>query len=318
MPKVSIVTPCHNAGAYLAELIASVQRQTLRDWEQIIVDDGSTDDSAATAARLAAVDSRIRLVRQAQKGVCAARNEGFRHACANSPYIYFLDADDLLQPTMLEEMTCYLDAHPEVGIVSCDYAMIDEKGLSIQKRTAHRYVPTRFWVRTLRDDEPNTPFVSVYAWAPVMESVSIIRRSAYVQSGGWDESLGQCGEGTDLTLALSLSAQVHFYPRELYSYRQHDKQSSCSNRERRHDQMRKIIAKWDRRECLTGQDRAIISRARAFFVHRLYATRLIDEIATTPTLLGKCTLAVKALWHYALSFRRYTPEDMGPSCRKSF
>jgi CDP-glycerol glycerophosphotransferase len=91
---VSVVVPIHNVAPYLAECLDSVRRQTHRELEVIMVDDGSTDNSAEIAEQFAATDSRFRLMRQENGGLSAARNAGVPHA--NGDYLAFLDSDDLL------------------------------------------------------------------------------------------------------------------------------------------------------------------------------------------------------------------------------
>lgn len=99
-PAVSVVTPIWNAAATLAATVASVQAQSLADWEMLLVDDGSTDGSRTLARTLAAADSRIRVLAQdANLGAAAARNCGIR--AARGRFIAFLDADDLWRPEKL-------------------------------------------------------------------------------------------------------------------------------------------------------------------------------------------------------------------------
>jgi len=119
-PRVSVVIPCYRQAQFLPEAIASVVAQTFTDWEIIIVDDGSPDDTAAVAQRLIAAhpDRRIRLIRQENRGLAEARNAGIR--VARAPYILPLDADDMLEPEMLAQTVAALDAHPEVGFVYTD------------------------------------------------------------------------------------------------------------------------------------------------------------------------------------------------------
>jgi glycosyltransferase involved in cell wall biosynthesis len=118
--RVSIVIPCYRQAQFLPEAVASVVAQTFTDWEIIIVDDGSPDDTAAVAQRLIAAhpDRRIRLIRQENRGLAEARNAGIR--VARAPYILPLDADDMLEPEMLAQTVAALDAHPEVGFVYTD------------------------------------------------------------------------------------------------------------------------------------------------------------------------------------------------------
>ncbi len=120
-PTVSVVIPCFNHAEYLPEAVASVAAQTFRDWEIVIVDDGSTDATAETAERLMAAhpDRRIRLIRQPNEGVPGARNNGI--AASTGRYILPLDADDLLLPEMLVKTVALLEAEPAVAIAYTDY-----------------------------------------------------------------------------------------------------------------------------------------------------------------------------------------------------
>ena len=93
MLRFSIVTPLFNKAAYFPATIDSVVSQTFRDWEWIIVDDGSTDGSLALAQGAAARDARIRALTQPSSGPCTARNRGVREA--GGEWLLFLDADDL-------------------------------------------------------------------------------------------------------------------------------------------------------------------------------------------------------------------------------
>ncbi|WP_151720679.1 glycosyltransferase family 2 protein [Gemmobacter serpentinus] len=111
-PLVSVVIPVFNAGETLAATVASVQAQSLMDWEALLVDDGSRDDSAAIMARLAASDPRIRcLSTEGQQGAGPARNAGI--AAARGRFIAFLDADDQWHP---EKLKLQLAAMAETGI----------------------------------------------------------------------------------------------------------------------------------------------------------------------------------------------------------
>src|SRR3954466_4977830 len=117
MSQVSVIVPCFNSAAFVGATLRSVIAQTSGDWECIVVDDGSTDGSADIVAVLAANEPRIRLIRQANRGVCAARNAGFRAASPEAAFVIFLDADDCLDTNALDVMTRYLDQHSQVGVV---------------------------------------------------------------------------------------------------------------------------------------------------------------------------------------------------------
>ena len=102
-PLVSIIIPAYNAGKYIARTIEGVMRQTIADWELIIVDDGSKDDTPGICDTFASKDSRIRVVHKSNGGVSAARNTGLDEA--QGRYITFLDADDFFVPQYLEALT---------------------------------------------------------------------------------------------------------------------------------------------------------------------------------------------------------------------
>lgn len=123
--KVSVITPCYNAARYIGRTVASVQAQTLSDWEMIIIDDGSTDNSAGLVASLAEQDPRIRLVRKENGGSASARNIGLHYA--HGEYIQFLDADDTLAPDKFARQTALMDAH-SLDVSHTDYRMVSPTG----------------------------------------------------------------------------------------------------------------------------------------------------------------------------------------------
>lgn len=108
MPLISIVTPAYNAAATIGDTIASVQAQKFRDWEMIIIDDGSSDGTSARVEQESAHDGRIRLVQRVEggNGPARARNRGL--AAATGRYICFLDADDLWLPEKLDHQLRFM------------------------------------------------------------------------------------------------------------------------------------------------------------------------------------------------------------------
>ncbi len=107
MPKVSIIIPCYNQAEFLLQALKGLQKQTLRDFECIIVDDGSTDSSAQIAADFILTDKRFRLIKKPNGGTATARNAGLQSATGK--YIQFLDADDELDTRKLELQTAMMD-----------------------------------------------------------------------------------------------------------------------------------------------------------------------------------------------------------------
>ena len=100
-PKVSVIIPCYNQAAWLPKAVASLQAQTLGNWECIVVDDGSKDNTAEVVSNLALLEKRVRLVQQPNGGSASARDLGLQHA--QGEFIQFLDADDTIAPNKLEQ-----------------------------------------------------------------------------------------------------------------------------------------------------------------------------------------------------------------------
>jgi glycosyltransferase involved in cell wall biosynthesis len=125
---VSIVIPCYNGAAFLAEAIESCLRQTYRELEVIVVDDASPDSCAEIARWYAHADSRVRLIQRSRNGgVSRAFNTGFRSACGE--YFTRLAQDDLFREDAIALMKGYLEKHPDTGLAYCDAQLIDESGV---------------------------------------------------------------------------------------------------------------------------------------------------------------------------------------------
>lgn len=118
MPEVSVIIPCYNHAHYLGEAVKSVLAQTYPDWECIIVNDGSTDDTSEVARALVAGDARIRYVEQENRGLSGARNRGL--AESRGRYIQLLDADDLIHPEKLRLQLQTLSPMTP-ALAYCDY-----------------------------------------------------------------------------------------------------------------------------------------------------------------------------------------------------
>ena len=120
---ISIIIPVYNASPYLEKCVKSIQKQTIYDWELILVDDGSKDDSGEICDRLAAEDMRIRVVHQKNRGVSAARNAGLN--MARGEYVMFVDSDDWTEPDLCETLLSYIK---DSDVVICGYYFIYSQG----------------------------------------------------------------------------------------------------------------------------------------------------------------------------------------------
>ncbi len=275
MPTVSVIIPCFNAEPFVARTLQSLRDQRFEAWECVVVDDGSTDQSAQIAASYAAADPRIRLLRCPNGGVARARNAGYAACASESDYLLFLDADDCLKPEMLQVLVDYLERRPRVCLVYCTFICVDDRDQLLSPGDPRaleivRYAPGTLGVRRLPADVPATPFVSIFAlWAGLLPSNSLLRRSVYDQTPGWDEVMGRPGEDTDVFLQMSLRGEVHYLPRALVRYRRHPGQYSGAGI--RPGQERSLYAKWAAGGALTRQHRATVDHARWFREERLGA-----------------------------------------------
>lgn len=114
---VSIIVPCYMQGAYLNEAVESILQQTYSNWECIIVNDGSTDNSEEIAKKYCQIDDRIRYISQPNQGVSNTRNNGIK--VSSGKYILPLDADDKIAPTYVEKAVECLDEHEHCKLVYC-------------------------------------------------------------------------------------------------------------------------------------------------------------------------------------------------------
>jgi len=207
---VSVVMPAHNAGSSIGSSLRSVLGQTHRALDIIVVDDGSTDNTAAIVSAIAGADHRVRLLRQANTGVAAARNAGIR--AAEADLVAFIDADDLWHPVKIEKQLALLrEAGERVGVVYAWACFID----------ASDHPDGRCFAPHDNGD--------VYA-ALVLHNIvgngsaALVRKPCLIECGGFDATLRerQAQGCEDLKLWLSIAEEYDFalVPEFLVGYRQ--------------------------------------------------------------------------------------------------
>jgi len=168
MPKVTVLMPAFNAGKYIAEAIRSVLDQSFSDFELLIIDDGSSDDTLSVISRF--TDPRIRLFVQHNKGISAALNIGLQ--VAQGVYIARFDADDVCLPERLARQVWFLDGHPAYLITGCDAEYISENGehLFDFSCAGHSH-------RELAEN--------LYKFCPFIHSAVMYRKDAIIKAGGY-------------------------------------------------------------------------------------------------------------------------------------
>jgi glycosyltransferase involved in cell wall biosynthesis len=171
MPKVSIIIPSHNRAKLIGRALESVFQQTYKDYEVVVVDDASTDN---TQEILASYGDKIRHFRQPQKsGSAGARNRGLQEA--QGEYIAFLDSDDFWVPEKLAEQVKVLDAHKNVGIVYSKMAIINTKG-------------ERCGTKPEQKSGKNYKEL-LEIWGDIPTSTVLTRRECFDKAGKFDTSL---------------------------------------------------------------------------------------------------------------------------------
>ena len=134
MMYVSVIVPAYNAAATIMQTLESLLAQRSPAWEAVVIDDGSTDDTAVIVNKVAAADARIRLISQPNGGVSVARNTGIREA--RYDWLLFLDADDWILPTYLERMTAVLADQPDLDVVHCGSTRVTPDGIWLETECA--------------------------------------------------------------------------------------------------------------------------------------------------------------------------------------
>ncbi len=221
VPVVSVVVANHNGAAFIEDALASALRQTLRDIEIIVVDDGSTDDSVSRVRRLAARDGRIRLLRTAQRGgPGAARNQGL--AVARGTWIAILDSDDFLHPQRLARL---VDAATAEGVeIVADNQMVFDHARMLPARPLLDRLPPDGMVSVANYIDSNRLFSGA---VPLGYLKPLFLRSFMEEAGCRYDPALPIAEDYDLVLRLLLAgARFRVEPQMTYFYRRHGRSIS--------------------------------------------------------------------------------------------
>jgi glycosyltransferase involved in cell wall biosynthesis len=206
VPKVSVVIPAYNAMKYLPETVDSVFKQTYHNFEVLIINDGSTDNTDHWASQLSQKEPKVKLISQPNQGVQKARNRGIKEA--RGEYIAFLDADDLWEPTKLQKQVDALDRNLAAGLCYTWTALADEQGKATGRVIASR-AEGNVWQQLTEIN-----FVCC-------GSTPLIRRSCFDTTGLFAEDL-RFSEDWDMWLRIALKYPFVVIKEPLIRYRQHE------------------------------------------------------------------------------------------------
>lgn len=255
-PLISIVIPCYNQGQFLGQAIASVADSAYRPVEVIVVDDGSTDGTAAVARAF----PEVTYIQQANAGPAAARNRGF--LASRGDFIVYLDADDRLAPRGLDVGASALQARPDCEFVSGRCLMMSADGVLL---------PTPSYPRIERDHY-RALLRRNYIWMPAM---AMFRRRAIEWAGGFNPYVNAAAD-YELYLKVARTHPVHDHGQVVAYYRRHEENMS-GNAARMLRQTLRVLEM--ERTLLEGDDASIDAyrEGRRQWQH-FYGTHLVNEI----------------------------------------
>jgi glycosyltransferase involved in cell wall biosynthesis len=261
IPAVSVVIASYNRAQLLGATLDSILAQKFRDFEVIVVDDGSSDETARVVGSYGA---RVRYLYQKNQGPSAARNVGVRHAKAE--WISIQDSDDLCLPNHLDVLHDYVKSHPEVGMV---FANGEYLGGPVHNRST--IIPES---KSRRLAGHPVQLEDLFDKSIVRLQAGLIAKQCYEEIGGHDESLKIC---MDLDLAFRLWAcyPMAYLDEVVFSYRRHDGNISADQERRLSENIRvieKLLRDHSRAEDILGRSR--IQRRLAYRYYRLAKTRL--------------------------------------------
>lgn len=218
-PRVTVFIPAYNAGAYLGEAIESILGQSFGDFELLIVDDGSIDDTAAVLDQYRH-DPRVRTLKHmTNRGGPATRNQGFIHA--RGDYLALMDADDYATPGRLARQVAFLDAHPGIDILGCGWTYADEQGGTTSQRGRYRL-----------DYTPEEIAAEMLFHCPIHQSTLMLRRHAV--SGFRYDADFPVAQDYDLWSRMMASHRFAVLPEPMMFYRKHQGQITAT---REHDEI---------------------------------------------------------------------------------
>jgi glycosyltransferase involved in cell wall biosynthesis len=217
--KVSVVIPAYNGDRYLGAAIDSVLGQTYQDYEIIVVDDGSTDNTAQVVKQYSKnYGKTVRYLSQTNQGVAASRNLGL--AAAMGDYIAFLDQDDLFLSDKLSSQVALLDRNNQLGMVNSGW-QIYRQGFPEVNRQAEIEAAVKPWQQI-----PQLTATNLIIWKPVFLGAMLFRRNWLERAGGFNTTLEQTPD-VDLVMRLAkIGCPAAWVEQVTVKYRQHETNAS--------------------------------------------------------------------------------------------
>lgn len=294
MARVSVCMCVYNGEAYLEPALASIQGQTLSDWECIVIDDGSSDGTSAILSRYAAGDPRFLVYRNERNlGIPRSRNRALERA--QGTYVVCMDADDICRPDRLERQVAFMEANPHPALASCRYFPFRDG----------RILPASGLWRT----DPEAVRALLLFFNPILNP-GVIGRRTVLQAFGYDPACS-CTEDLDLWLRMAAQGQrLAIQPEYLMLYRLHGKQITFNTLQGQREQYRRLIRRF------YGEVLFSLSQEDADFLTEGVFFRTEPDVRRLTSLLGRMQAANGktrrfdsdalryAMWELLLVYRR--------------
>jgi len=208
MRKVSVIMTTYNRADFICLAIDSILSQTYKNLEIIIVDDGSTDETAVKIDKYRNINStRVHIINQPNRGIAFARNRGISEACGD--YIAFLDSDDLFLTNKLSKSINFLEHHPEYSMVYSDMEVIDERGCFIEG-----------WLERKKEYSDGYIYKNLLKECFFVPSAVVARKKVFEDVGGFSEDILGV-EDIDLWLRIARNHKIGLLPEPLVQWRCH-------------------------------------------------------------------------------------------------
>ena len=256
LPLISVVIPSYNHGHFLGEAIASVLAQDYPRIDVVVVNDGSSDDTAAVTARF----PEVRYVEQPNRGLAAARNAGL--ALCRGELVVFLDADDRLLPCALDTGMRAIAAHPEAGFAAGYSRFIARDGTVMPTGQPPRAAGEDPYLHLLRRNRIRNPAMVMF------------RRDVVAAAGGFSPGIDACAD-YDLYLRISRDRPVVFHDEVVADYRKHGGNMS-DNSALMLRQLRRVMRR--QRPYLVDQARRQAFREGLRNIHTYYGDRIVMQV----------------------------------------
>lgn len=294
MVKVSVIIPAYNGDRYLAAAINSILAQTYQDYEIVVVDDGSTDNTPQVVQQYG---GRVQYLSQANQGVAASRNLGL--TASRGEYIAFLDQDDVFLPHKLASQVSLLSQDPKLGMINSGWQITNQQGQVQAAVEPWRQIP-------------QLSSANLIIWKPVFLGAMMFRRSWLELTAGFDTSLSQTPD-VDLVMRLAMiGCPAAWVEQTTVQYRQHEANAS-QDALLQAQELNQITARFFEQSSLTPEIKALEAQSRyqslvwsAWRLHQRYRPEMSNYLYESQSYSQR--YPTETVLNWIESFQNYSAE----------